>query len=125
MRDRVQEYIDSYRIPIRRELIEELRILPLALPRILDVRVVGHQHHDPAAPIGDAAEVDGLAVVAALRGAAAAAPPVADVRNLRNLLQLEHRSIDRMTGLDVEDRILERRQYPSDLRLELLPRRRA
>ncbi len=59
------------RVTVRREEIEETRILRLALPRVGDVGVVRHQDHHPATRIDDRAQVDVLAVGAALRRLAA------------------------------------------------------
>ena len=51
MRHRVQDDVDAHGIRFRREPEEVVGVLPFTLPRVGDVRVVDHQHHEAAARI--------------------------------------------------------------------------
>ena len=64
VRHRVQKHIDTERVAIRRELIEEGCVLAFSLPGIRHVGVVGHDNHDPAVGIANGPEVRIAAVVA-------------------------------------------------------------
>ena len=71
---RVQNHVDTERVSVGSELEEVPGILSLALPRVVDVRVMRHEDHQPAGLIADSAAVDLDAVVAVLGGAAAGTP---------------------------------------------------
>jgi uncharacterized membrane protein YfcA len=90
VRQRVDQHVDAKRIPRRRELIEERRILAFAFPGIRDVGVVCHQHHRATVFVAYHPEVHHLAVGAPFRGfLSSASPPELDVGDLGNLFHLE------------------------------------
>ena len=66
MRHAIEHDIKPNGIAIRREAEEELGVLPFTLPRVGDVGVVRHHHHQPAVLVADAAEVRLGAQLAAL-----------------------------------------------------------
>src|SRR5687767_16039220 len=111
---RVQQHVDGDTVTVHRELPEVFRILALALPRVADVGVVGHEDHGTAPRIRDGASVHGVAVSAALRSAAG--EEGTDTGNLRHaLLQIEHHVEDRVVEWDVHERILVCREHYSNL----------
>ena len=57
MRHRVEHDVDADRVRLQRKAIEILVFFRFALPTIRDVRVVGHEHHETAVVVEDAAEV--------------------------------------------------------------------
>src|SRR5262245_66578179 len=62
VREGVQHDVHAKRVPGRRELEEEFAILAFAFPRVADVRVVRHQHHDAVLRVRDHPEVGMRAV---------------------------------------------------------------
>jgi hypothetical protein len=88
---RVQQHVDAERIAVRRELLEVSRVLTLALPRVLDVGVVGHQDHDSTVVIGNRTHVRYRAVGSLLRRASARAHEEIDARDLWDLGDFELR----------------------------------
>src|SRR5688572_14660944 len=91
VRQRVEQDVDAERVAWDTELIEEPRVVALALPRVADIRVVRHQHHHASGLVGDDARVRRRAVRALLRRVAARSHEVADIRNLRHLPHRELR----------------------------------
>src|SRR3954471_15813773 len=83
----VEHDVDADGVAVRRELVEVFLALAFALPRIGDIGVVGHHHHQPALVVGDAAEVHVRAVLAALRRAAGLHPET-DVGDLLDFLDV-------------------------------------
>src|SRR5688572_29376949 len=72
---RVEQDVQPDGVAIGRELEKILRVGGFTLPRVGDVGVVRHQHHDPAIAIGDGANVRLGAVCSQLGGAAAHSAP--------------------------------------------------
>src|SRR5262245_1464655 len=103
MSQRVQDGIDAERVAIRTEIYEVRRIVALALPRIAEIRVVGHQDDQPALLVDDPARVRGRTIGAALRGSPRAEKEI-DRGNLRDLLDLELCVEQRMVERQIEDR---------------------
>ena len=66
------------------ENVRKYVALAFALPRVAEVSVVRHQHHEPPAFVRDAADVRRPAIGAPFRCVAAAPQPVVDRGNLRN-----------------------------------------
>src|SRR5499427_2912660 len=120
----VDHDVDADGVAVRRELVEVFLALAFALPRVRDVGVVGHHHHQPPFLVGDAAEVHVRAVRSPLRRAAGLDPET-DVRDLLHFLDVVEDVHHRVVRGDVQDRILVRRQHPADLVLPLVPRARS
>src|SRR4051794_4304786 len=74
MRHPIEHDVHADSVAVRRELVEILLALALALPCIRDVGVVRHHHHQAPFLVRDAAEVDVGAVRSAFRGAAGLHP---------------------------------------------------
>src|SRR3954467_13403574 len=92
---RIEDHVDAEGVPGWSELEEISRILALALPRVVDVRIVRHEDVIAAALVGNAAAVDFDTVFTVLGGAPAGTAPT-DRRNLRygfeRPLRLEQRT---------------------------------
>ena len=85
MRHRVEHDVDADRVRLQRKAIEILVFFRFALPTIRDVRVVGHEHHETAVVVEDAAEVRLGGLEASLRRAPPArAAPIMNRGNLRD-----------------------------------------
>ena len=83
---------------------EILVVVPLALERVAEIGVVGHEHHDARAVVEDDPRMRIRAVRAAFRCAPAAAGPEADRRNLRDLDPLvRRRLLKRAKGIELGD----------------------
>src|SRR5438105_11188298 len=98
--ERVQHDVHADGVAVRREAIEVLLVLPLALPAVGDVGVVRHADHQAPFLVVDAAEVHAGSLRAPLRDPAPAAPEL----NRRHLLDLLHdvpSLHDRMNEWDV------------------------
>ena len=58
----MEENVDAHGVPVRGELVEERRVLSFTFPRIRDVGVVGHHHHDSALLVAHGPEMRHRAV---------------------------------------------------------------
>src|SRR3954468_7132192 len=87
---RVEQHVDAERVAIGRKLVEELGVFAFPLPRVGHVGVVRGHHDHASAGITDDAKMRDASLFAALgRLASTAAAPELDVRDLRDLGQLE------------------------------------
>src|SRR5829696_3721332 len=73
MRDGVEQHVDANGIGIRRELIEILRVLALALPAVRNVRVVNHHDQQATSRVRNGSGIHRIADPA-IAGPAAATP---------------------------------------------------
>ncbi len=106
MRHRVEHHVDAERVAVGRELQEELVVLAFALPRVADVGVVRHRHHDAAVAIGDGAEIGMWTVASPLARIAAGSAPREDAGYLLDLDDVEQCVSDRIARCHVDDREL-------------------
>src|SRR5262249_14594017 len=106
---RVQYRVNAERVAVRPKIQEVGRVIPFALERITEVRVVRHQDDDTSLLVSDGARMRGGAVSATLRSPVGAEEEI-DRRDLRNLLHLELRVEHGVVERYVEDRELGGRQ---------------
>src|SRR5262249_5369668 len=103
---RVDQRVDAEGVARTREMIEVLAALAFALERVAEVGVVRHHHEDVAGAIGDRARVRLGAVAAALRRPPSTLIPVANRRNLRQLVDVVEHVEQLVIERDVEQRIV-------------------
>src|SRR3954471_969795 len=108
MAQRVQNDVDAERIAVGSEFEKVPRIFSFTLPRVINIGIVGHEYHQPATLIADAAAMGVDAVRPVLRCAAAGAPHP-DRGNLWNTFNWVLRVKERMIRREIEDRVFLRR----------------